>query len=72
MDMDGAEVTALREALVSGLYCQVELVLRLKVQRFGHSDGAQLWINGEDVVDIPCKEGKNVLNKSDTRFYPGI
>lgn len=52
MDVDGAEVTALREALVGGLHRQVELVLRLKVQWFGDSDGARLWVNGEDVVDI--------------------
>lgn len=61
VDVDGAEVTALREALVCGLYCQVELVLRLKVQRFRHTDGAQLWIYGEDVVDIPCREKGNCL-----------
>lgn len=62
--MDGAEVTALRKALVNGLYCQVELVLRLKVQRFGDTDGAQLWIYREDVVNIPCREKENnVLHK---------
>lgn len=61
VNMDGAEVTALRETLISGLHCQVELVLRLKVQRFGHTDGAQLWIYGEDAVDIPCRKRNNVL-----------
>lgn len=61
VDVDGADVGALREALVGGLYCQMELVLRLKVQRFGHSDGAQLGIDGEDAVNIPCNKGKNVF-----------
>lgn len=60
--MDGAEVAALGEALISGLYCQMELVLRLKVQRFRNTDGAQLWIYGEDVVDITCRRRNNVLH----------
>lgn len=55
-DVDGAEVTALRESLIGGLHRQVEPVLRLKVQSFDHTDGAQLRVNGEDVVDIPCRE----------------
>lgn len=64
MDVDGAEVTALRETLVSGFHRQVELILRLKVQRFGHSDGAQLWIYREGVVDISCrKKENNALHK---------
>lgn len=62
--MDRAEVTALREALIGGLHCQVELVLRLKVQRLGNTDRAPLWIYGEDVVDITCREkGKYRLHK---------
>lgn len=61
INVDGAEVTALRETLISGLHCQVELVLRLEVQRFGHTDGAQLWINGKDAVDISCRKTNNML-----------
>lgn len=68
VDVDGADVGALREALVGGLYCQMELVLRLKVQSFGHHDGAQLRIDGEDAVNIPCKKGENVSDK--WTFYP--
>lgn len=62
MDVDGAEVTALRETLISGLHRQVELVLRLKVQRFRDSDGAQLWIYGEDVVDVSCRRRNKQVN----------
>lgn len=56
VDVDRAEVAALREALVRGLHAQVELGLRMEVQRSGQSDGAQLWVDGEDVVNVSCRE----------------
>ena len=63
VDVDGAEVAALREALIGGLHRQVEQVLRLEVQRLRDSDGAQIRIDGEDVVDVSCRRENNVLHK---------
>lgn len=55
MDVHGAEVATLREALVCGLHAQLELDLRVTGQRSGRSNGAQLRVDGEDVLDVSCR-----------------
>lgn len=56
MDVDGADVAALREALIRGFHREVERVLVQNVQRFGHADGARDLIDGKNVVDVSCQQ----------------